>query len=298
LTVAADMKFTRLVNYYGSDVEVRELIASQINEFTPSLVVIPFVGSFSIVPLLDAKKIVCNDLHRHVTNLASVMREPKSGPRLYRTLKRMTFDPDRLFAAQAGCKQRDAFVNDADGLYAVSGRDHRFDNDDRFDWAVDYFICSWMTRGGDSGTTKEFSGKLAVRYSPNGGGSGQRFHNAVTSIPAWRRALRKCEITNEDAFDVLAAAHDSPRCALYVDAPWPDAGEKYRHRFTDTQQRKLARELTRFKQARVVIRYGDHPLIRELYPESNWRWLIQPGRNQQNNDVDEVVIVGGAGGAD
>ncbi len=78
---------------------------------------------------------------------------------------------------------------------------------------------------------------------------------------------------------------------LYVDAPWLDAGDDYRHAFTPEQQARLAEMLARLRRARVVVRYGDHPLIRELYPPPRWTWLEQSSRNQRNGVTEEVLLV-------
>jgi DNA adenine methylase len=43
----------------------------------------------------------------------------------------------------------------------------------------------------------------------------------------------------------------------------------------------------------VVVRFGDHPLIRELYPESHWTWVRQTSRAQSNDDVREVLLLNG-----
>lgn len=55
-------------------------------------------------------------------------------------------------------------------------------------------------------------------------------------------------------------------------APWVDEGEMYEYKFDEQQHRVYAKRMERFKNATVVIRYGDHPLIRELYPENKWQW--------------------------
>lgn len=59
------------------------------------------------------------------------------------------------------------------------------------------------------------------------------------------------------------------------------------------QQARLAEALAKFARTRVVVRYGDHPLIRDLYPEPRWTWLEQRGRNQRNGEIAEVLIVNG-----
>lgn len=84
---------------------------------------------------------------------------------------------------------------------------------------------------------------------------------------------------------------------IYSDPPWPDAGEEYLWRFTEQDHRDLAAILNRFERIRIVVRYGDHPLIRELYtPEDGWSWIECETRNQGNNAVKEALIVKRCGG--
>lgn len=42
------------------------------------------------------------------------------------------------------------------------------------------------------------------------------------------------------------------------------------------------------------MRFYDHPLIREIYPEAQWTWRILKGRDQANNgDKPEVLLING-----
>jgi site-specific DNA-adenine methylase len=287
--IPADMQVTAVANWFGSERLVREAIARKLHGCT--LVVIPFAGGMGILPLIAAKKIIVNDLHRHVINLARVMGDPILGPKLYRALRRLPFTLDALHLSQCSCiERRDLLelLESPRALFRPAGDVSRLL--DPLGWAMDYAVCSWMSRGGQAGTPGEFSGSLPVRYSPNGGGSGQRFHNWVASLPAWRRVLRRCEFESCDYLEVLNKAHDDPKVGIYIDAPWPGAGEGYVHRFSNHRQCELATRLGEFKRARVVLRYGDHPLIRQLYPEKSWLWELQPGRDQANGEISEVII--------
>jgi hypothetical protein len=42
---------------------------------------------------------------------------------------------------------------------------------------------------------------------------------------------------------------------------------------------------------RVVCRFYDHPLIRELYGADRWTWLQLDGRTQANYGAPEVLLV-------
>jgi len=156
---------------------------------------------------------------------------------------------------------------------------------------VAYFCCSWMSRHGETGKDSEFTTGQSFRWNANGGDSAKHYWSAVASINAWRRVLRRANFVCMDAFDFLAKCKDEPKNGIYVDAPWPDDGDDYKHKFTELQQRRLAARLGEFKQARVVVRFGEHPLIRELYPEPLWTWKLATSRTQGNNAKAEALIV-------
>ncbi len=148
-----------------------------------------------------------------------------------------------------------------------------------------------MGRSGQAGTDSEFDGGLAMRFTASGGGSNTRYRSAVESLEAWGHTLKRCEFSCLDWRVFLTKCQDRPKHGMYVDAPWPKDGGNYRHKFTEQDQRDLAAALGKFDQMRIVVRYGDHPLIRELYPESAWTWHMMTSRTQGNNEKSEALII-------
>lgn len=284
-----DMPVTAIANWFGSARMVADRIEPELAGC--SLVVVPFAGGMSELPYIDAAKLLVNDRHRHVINLARVIGDSVLMPKLLGRLQTRIFHPDELAAARLVCARFEQARSPAAGLFGIDPAAEIATADARLEWAEAYFIATWMSRGGNSGTRAEFRGKLSVRYSPDGGGSAQRFWGAVGGIQAWHRVLGRCEFTTDDAFDVLDKTHDSPKVGIYCDPPWPDAGDGYANAFSVTDQRRLARKLATFKVTRVVVRFGDHPLIRELYPTPHWTWHTYPSRTQHNGEFAEVLLV-------
>lgn len=234
---------------------------------------VPFAGGMSELAQINAQNIVVNDKHRHVVNLACCIAKRRR--ELMDVLKRFPFHPDVLRSAQEYCKSREP------------------DGTQDLDAAVNYFVSCWMGRSHKAGTDDEFNGGLSRRWNSNGGGSNTRYRSAVRSLAGWQRIMRRCDFDSMDAFEFLANCKDEPRHGIYVDAPWPDDGKKYRHKFTEAQQHELAAALSKFARSRVVIRFGDHPLIRELYPRDAWTWRVLTGRTQTNEAKSEVLILNG-----
>lgn len=251
------------------------MIAESVGEELRGLrwVGVPFAGGMSELAHITAPTLVVSDLHRHVVNLASVVATRRR--ELATRLQRLPFHPEILTNAQTFCKS-----NEPNGL-------------DDIDAAAHYFVCVWMGRSHKAGTVDEFNGGLSRRWNGNGGDSNTRYRSALRSLAAWERVMRRCSFDTMDCFEFLQACKDESCHGLYVDAPWPDDGKKYRHTFTETQHRQLAMALRSFTKMRIVVRFGDHPLIRELYPEHYFTWRRLTSRTQANKDKAEALIING-----
>lgn len=285
----SEMKVTAVGNWYGSAREQARRIADELKGCT--LVVLPACGGGSELADIDAPKLIVNDKHKHIINLMMVMADPLLGPKFYRRLRRMAFHAATLYEAQLYCRDVEVRMNETGSLFVGSSPVKGEWTVDKLEWACQYAICSWMGRGGKGGTPGEFTGALPVRYTPNGGGSGQRFHNWVASFAAWRRILRRCEFSSLDMFDLIPKLSDRKGVGVYVDPPWLGAGDLYSMRFTHNDHTRLETALRRFNDARIVVRYGDHPFIRDLYAGNGWRFIEYASKDQDNKAVPEVLIV-------
>lgn len=247
-----------------------------------------FAGGMPELPHIRTQAGVATDLHRHIINVARVVAEDGLLLRMIRRVDRLLFHEDVLAAAQRRCMDREH-----GGRVGLFSEGTRADAHPDLEWAADYFVCCWMGRGGYAGRGGELTQSIAVRYTASGGSSAKRWRSAVESLPAWGTVLSRWQFVCESAFDVLARLKPQEKAGLYLDPPWVGAGDEYIHRFTTEQHIKLARECARLRSYRIVVRYGDHPLIRELYPEPAWRWVESTTRNQINGEVLEVLIVNG-----
>lgn len=103
--------------------------------------------------------------------------------------------------------------------------------------------------------------------------------------------MQRCNFVTLDVFEFLDKVKDADRHGLYLDPPFPDAGDAYKHKFTESQQRRLAERLAAFERCRVVCRFYDHPLIREIYPTERWTWQRAEGRDQANGAKPELLLI-------
>src|SRR4051812_41422587 len=110
------MNVTALNQWYGSArMASPEVIGRELDGC--SHVTIPCGGGLCEVPFIRARSMLIGDLHRHMINLARVVRDPVLCPQLVRALKRTLFHPDELRDAQERCRLRDSFVADEVGLF-------------------------------------------------------------------------------------------------------------------------------------------------------------------------------------
>lgn len=243
----------------------------------------PFCGSMAVL-LVKPPCIMetANDLHGDLVNLARVIQHEQFGPKLYRRLRR-TMIAEQLF-------------REAAERYAQRTYDSQVDKPD-LDRAYDYFICAWLGRNGVAGT-QSYNQGFCVRYTSRGGDSATRWQSAILSIPAWRRRLANVTVLQRNAFDLLEKIEDRKGTAIYIDPPYLEKGAKYIHDFDDSEHKRLAEMLARFKLSRVVVSYYDHPLLAELYPD--WarcevtvsKALANQGcRGSKNVKAKEVLLI-------
>jgi DNA adenine methylase len=281
---------TALLQYFGTNRMLAHTVGKELAGC--DWVGVTFAGGMTELPYIGARSLWVNDAHRHVINLARTVADKDLGPQVYRRLRRMAFHPDELKEAQRRCVARDAQLAAAGNLYGDGNENAALL--DPVGWSVDYFAATWMARAGQAGTDGEFRGGLSVRYDAGGGGSAVRFRSATRSLIQWRRVLERAEFSTLDCFEFLAKVKDCPGHGIYNDPPFPDAGDAYRHKFTPDMHRRLAETLAGFKAARVACRFYDHPLVRELYPESRWTWRrMGGGRKQTNEAAPEVLLLNG-----
>ena len=267
------MKVKTLVPWFGSNRTLAHTVGEAL--VGCNWVGVPFAGGMSELLYITARTVVVNDLHRHVINLAKVLAHPTTGPPMYRRLRRLAFHPEQHHESQQWCKQH-------------PDRPHLVPDPEA---AFHYFVTSWMGRSAKMGTGHEFNGGPPVRWGATGGDSNTRYRSAVASILGWRRVLARCNFLCLDGFTFLESCQDKPGHGVYCDPPFLDAGDRYKHGFTETQHYQLSLILGEFTKTRVVCRFYDHPMVRELYPAPRWKWMSSTGRNQANAKTHEVLLV-------
>jgi hypothetical protein len=274
---------TTLAPWYGADRLIARHVGAQLRD--ADWCGIPFVGGCSAIRHIPARTIVAADQHKHLINLAQALANPYMGSALIRRLRRLAFHEVTLADAQRRCREVEATGAHPLGAGA---------------WAEDYFVCAWMGRSGTAGTPNEFTSGLSVRWDAGGGDSVVRFRSAAEGLRNWRCAFERVTFLVRDCFSFLPEVKDREGHAVYADAPWPDDGHKYTHgpgaAGSDDERAfhvRLRDELERFTKTRVVVRFGDHSLVRELYSADRWTRIELTGRTQTNADKAEVLLVNG-----
>lgn len=259
------MKTKSCLAYFGSDSEVAAELASLLDHCRH--VTIPFVGGASIIPHLKARAIVANDLNNLAINFYRVVSGRKGNDvrdQLTERCQHTLSHPDELALANK------MLANP----YAVNSA-----------WA--YWAICWIGRKGKGGT-KGTTSLPSVRRTANGGNNATRIRAAADDLTEWAKHFERCEWESVCFRKLLPKVAEHRGCGIYCDPPWVGAGDVYLHSFTEEDHYDLAAELYRFEEATVVVRYGDHPLIRRLY--ASWRIIEASSRTQSNAVKGELWI--------
>lgn len=332
MTQSENMTITALAPWFGGKRNLSGDIVAELGEHRAYWE--PFAGSMAVLlskPPCSMETV--NDLHGHLVNLARVVRDSELGPRLYRMLRR-TLMHEEFFAESDGQVREEERLNYfSQGIEGID----RISKGRQLMAAYDYFLVSWMGRNGTAGTPASHKGTFCVRYTNRGGHAGRRWSGAVNSIPAWRRRLADVTIIRRDAFELIERIADEERVAIYCDPPYLVKGARYLHddnvgrpasvsdaEWSETvalcrrqgpdlaalpPERQawhllLARRLSRFCKARVVVSYYDHELLSALYPAiDGWhcrrlkaaKAMVHAGQRGNSGRVDapEVLLING-----
>lgn len=275
---------TTLVPWFGTNRTLAENVGGALKGC--SWVAVPFAGGMCELRHLTARTIYVSDLHGAVINLANVLKHPRHGVLLIRRLRRLPYHPEVLADAQDRCREH------------AEAR-----NPDPIQWAEDYFVAAWMGRSGKAGTKGELSGGFSTRMTAKGGDHATRFRAGIEGLLDWRAIFPRCTFFVRNAFEVLPEVVDVEENGVYADSPFPGAGRSYLHNAGSGEKERnwherLAGALGRFQRTRVVARFYDHPLVRELYPAPAWTWHeLDGGRAATNEARPEVLLVRNGGPA-
>jgi len=262
----------------------------------------PFCGSLAVLFAIDPPVVMetVNDLHGDLINLVRVLASDRCEQLWSRT--RRTVMADELFAeAKAFCDERDGPAD----CVAESVADVADEHVERAYW---FLVYSWQGRNGVSGTRRA-NRQVARRFTAGGGAGGRRWASMAESLPAWHERLGKVHVSRIDGIDVCRRVADRPGNGIYADPPYIRSSRskkgttQYVHDFTDDQHAELAEALGRFRAARVVVSYYDHPDLERLYPPDRWmrlrpnvtKGIVNAGRRDGGGAVKapEVLLING-----
>lgn len=280
----SEMSTTSLAPWFGCKRKLAPAILAEIGPHRTWFE--PFCGSMAMTFAKEpATNETVNDLHGGVVNLARVVQHDRLSVELFARVSR-TLACEALHR-EASLRHRKRRMESAPATPDLH-------------WATDFFVVSWLGRGGVSGANGDCHG-FSRRLGHEGANVGARFLGATRSIPAWHDRLRRVTITNGDGFELLARIKDQPRTTIYCDPPYLVKGGTYVHDFRRDDHARLAELARRFTQARVVISYYDHPELRRLY--RGWTFVPIAARKQMVNQgrkgakvstvAPEVLIING-----
>jgi DNA adenine methylase len=283
-----DAKITAIEPWFGSKRTLAPEVVNQLGRHSYY-----FEGCYGSAAVLFAKEpseheVIC-DLHGALTNLTWVVQDEASAAALFNALQRVLYG-DELYRRSKDWLER----------FAEKGEPARTS----IDWAYHYFIASWIGRNGVAGTAR-VNYQIATRWTKGGGSGPLRFRNAVDSIPAWCERLRSVHVLRRDVFKVLPSIEDDDGVSIYCDPPYlhetVSGKSRYLCDFAEGQHEQLAKELGRFRRARVVVSYYSAPALEGLY--RGWTFIdcsrhkhlhVQNKRGMGRKEAPEVLIINGS----
>lgn len=262
------MRTKSALSYFGSDSEVAASLAKKLDHCKH--VTIPFVGGASILPHLKARAIVANDRHDDAINFYKYV----SGNYGEGYKNEMIDRCQHTLSHPSELTQASVYT---DSLFKIGTVDRA--------WA--FWAQCWIGRKGKGGT-KQMGGMPSVRRTASGGTNASRISAAANDLHEWAKHFERCEWESVCFRELLPKVADHPQCGIYCDPPWVGTGRDYLHSFTEQDHRDLFALLDRFKQTAMVIRYGDDPLIRDLY--RGWKIEEAKSKAQTGSDCKEIWI--------
>lgn len=256
------MQTKSALSWFGSDGPQAHLLGALFDD--ASHVTITCAGGLSILPFLKAKAIVANDLHADAINYYRVSNGPH-GKALRRLCALTLSHPDELRRAAEVLQDKTNQWTEVDRAWAM--------------WAA----C-WVARKGHGGTSSQQRGKgsVSVRFTADGGNNASRLQAVIADLEDWADQFKRCEFTQLDSLAVLDKVHDREDCGVYHDPDWFDLGKGYLHTTPVEHHEAIAARLATFKNSPIVVRYGDCPKVRSLYPQDSWCWYASSTRTQNN----------------
>lgn len=261
------LKTKSALSWFGSDSEVAGDLAKMLNHCTH--ITIPFCGGCAIVPHLKAGGILAADKHDAAINFY------KTATGVYGK-----DNQKRLFELCSSTLNHPTELAIANNLMINGSATERA-------WA--FWALCWLPRKGKGGTKNQFKASISVRYGPGGGDNASRIKKVAEELPLWAVELSRCSFVSCDFRELIPKIHDSVKSGVYVDFVWVDEGSNYLFSATEQDHIDLAELLGRFTKTTVVVRYGDHPLIRSLYKDG-WTYKSAVASTQSNSLKREIWI--------
>ena len=267
---------TSFIPYIGGKHRIAKRLAVYLRATGADTLVDVFGGSGAVVMNAGFKKRVYNDIDGDLVNLFRVIAD-RSMRRAFLQALRWRPPSRRIYAADSEkyIRNRFSFSYLADPVERAAATFYRHQ----------YAFGGKVRSGGLSvSTTDRGEIKEIMRY-----------RNMLRKLVAVGEFFRNTLIEELDFVDCIKIYGSKPNVVLFVDPPYVGT-EWYYSQGGKFSHHMLSQQLTGCR-AKVICTYYDCPMIRELYPETRWRWeSIQATKNsafRRGNKAmtNEMVIV-------
>lgn len=251
-----------LIPYIGGKHRLANRLVEKCHATGADVFVDVFGGSAAVLLAAHGKfgKLIYNDVDGDLVNLFRVVSDPESRVMLFRLLRwlppsRRVFEDDYqkyLAGGHSFCRVSDPVERARRTLYR-----HLF---------------SFGGKVRNGGFAISYNGQSQIKEVV-------RYRNTLRKLARVGRLFRNVLIENEDFSETVRKHGSREQICLFVDPPYDGHDRYYSRAFGQAQHVLLAQQLASVH-AQVVCTFYDTPLIRGLYPASDWHWeSIQATKN-------------------
>lgn len=241
-----------LMPYIGGKHRMAGEIAKRLHATGADTLVDVFGGSSAVLLNAGFQKRVYNDASGDLVNLFRCLGNPSNRIALFRRLK-CTPPSRKIFNDDAA-----VYVNGLLSFANVS------DQVERARMTLYRQLLAWGGKGRSGGFSASCGDRTSIKEV-------LRYQNVLRKLVKIGHYFQGTIIENLDYQNIIRTYGRKPNVVLFCDPPYVGTECYYSHIFGRADHAFLAHQLSNVS-AQAVLTYYDLPLIRELYPESSWKW--------------------------
>lgn len=150
---------------------------------------------------------------------------------------------------------------------------------DTASWTANRLAAWWMGLNGLAGT--EEKPVFGTRKTKTGGSPITRWNSFRESLPEMIERMKHCAFLHRDFRNTELP--DEKGVVIYADPPYVRKSFRYLKDFSYMDHHLLADKLNKIQRSKVIVSYGDDPLVDKLY--KGWQKITLPASNSMAHSL-------------